>query len=70
MNEELIKTIQNIEKNISSSDILSHLLENMKNGDDNMIDYHDLYDKGYSDNEIHLGVELLDLYLMLKKYMQ
>lgn len=66
MNEQVAKTIENIEKNISHCYILNRLLEQM-NKNDGLIDYEHFYDKGYGREEVYLGAQLIELYMMLKR---
>lgn len=66
MNEQMTKTIENIEKNISHCYILNRLLDEIrKNG--GSIDYEHFYNNGYDKYEVYLGVQLIELYMMLKK---
>jgi len=66
MNDQLTKTIKNIENNIKRCYILNKLLDEMhKNG--GLIDYEHFYDKGYDRYEVYLGIQLIELYMMLKK---
>lgn len=66
MNDQLTKTIKNIENNIKRCYILNRLLDEMYNNG-GLIDYGHYYDKGYDKYEVYLGTQLIELYMMLKK---
>jgi len=63
-NKQIHEIIKNIENNISKCDILSGILCARIGGQN--IDYDGYYNRGYTQEEVRIGAELVDLYLKLK----
>lgn len=65
MEKNQIETIiKSIEGNIKKCEVLRHLLESKNSGID--IDFSWYLSRGYSENQVKVGEELVDLYLKLK----
>lgn len=65
-NRQIDQVIRNIENNIEKCEVLKGVLKTKIAGDS--IDYSWYHNKGYSDEEVKVGAELVDLYLKLKSY--
>lgn len=63
---QIDQVIRNIESNIENCEVLRGVLSTKIAGD--TIDYNWYHDKGYNDEEVKVGAELVDLYLKLKIY--
>ncbi|MGI5850475.1 MAG: hypothetical protein GX340_05945 [Clostridiales bacterium] len=64
---QMDQVISSIEKNIKKCDILNNVLRTKMAGE--AIDFNWYYKRGYSEKEVLVGVELIDLYLKLRNYL-
>lgn len=67
-NSQIRQVMNNIEGNIQRCDILKWVLEAKTKG--KPIDYSLYYSRGYKDDEIRIGAELVEMYLILKDYIE
>lgn len=65
-NRQIDQVIKNIESNIQRCEVLRNVLKSKIAGDS--IDYNWYLNRGYKDEEVKIGAELIDLYLILKNY--
>lgn len=65
MDEKVTKAISSIERHIHECAILSQLLEDRSKH--KSVDYSKYTIQGYTEDEISTGIELVDLFLQLKK---
>lgn len=64
--KQIYQVITSIQNNIEKCDILRSILKSRLVGDS--VDYTGYYSKGYKHEEIKIGIDLVDLYIKLKNY--
>ncbi|HZJ57978.1 MAG TPA: hypothetical protein VFD89_07030 [Clostridia bacterium] len=64
---QMDQVITSIENNIKKCDILNRVLKTKIAGED--IDFNWYYKRGYSEKQVLVGTELVDLYLKLKSHL-
>jgi hypothetical protein len=64
---QMDQVISSIENNIKKCDILNNVLKSKMAGE--AIDFNWYYKRGYSEKQVSIGVELIDLYLKLRNYL-
>lgn len=66
MAREAVEALEKVEKHIHQCSVLSELLNDRTIGVE--IDYSKYRRRGYCDEDINVGLELINIYLLLREY--